>query len=1210
MAPLVYTSRRARSPDQHVAADSTPSSSPSFRMRSSPSVRGVGFFQADTSNDTSFASTSDKHIPRHPSPELETDLEESDSDTSKPARTFVAGRMQKRVQSPTPLFFPDSDQDEDAERANDQRTSRMDRLRDLAKTRVTRLPSVRSPSPTSDASHKSHKQKPTPITQSSPGKATKPSFQEAISSDSSSSSELELDIPSKKAHTKGLSRKEQREMHSVSARLRREQRACLHRAEPKRYQLSELLSTIQHGGARKEPQSSSDPVESSSTTAPRSTPEPTLQRSDNDGWHDPNQDRVQRKWAMLRAHQSPVHNESEDEVEVIALTSDAKQNPTQKLFRPPPKDMDRAEMDHHLIKLGSGPRTPRAQRIPSSDYRSPNASSPMALPVPASELSASAHAFALAAHKVAGTLPVSSPSRTIQPDHSNEISNQAPKFGPHHLPVVMDLAQLNETLLYKSYEQNAKLAAKRTVEQKPNKITEPQAESPHEQHKLHTYSRKRQEAEQSDVSDGSWHESSDEEDRMSDDESVASSASSGKDQPSVNKKTISALDVNMPVPIQKDTVLANEVTDDEPNPFDEDSANSHSSVSVVQNRGDLDVDLSRFFEPTQVASPGRIASPPTTTSPESRQLDASHRTDSNTSVLAQFFESTQDQYSRSESLDLFANQRRDGPVGGMTQFFEPTPSDSATHHNSEVQPTRSQEAMPPPTHVTSHDGFAALRKQQQEDAHTLGSPQVLPSLDASWVDRTEPLNRESASENELMYINQDGFFTQTKPADDAPSPIPNADNLLHSQSSSHRIPREDSPSPTERSASSAFPAIADRFQNQSPGSDRVASNGDHPEDTDDDQQELTEDLEIDAEEHRETHAHWAKILGNSNARNKHKNKSSSKSRATSAFVFGEAEESDEDQPHRDEHGGLAGVFSDHGSDSEEEENSDDDADLESLLDDDQDENQDEQDEAALERYQQHREEDDAAMQALHERATKGMLKSRRRRLDDPLADLLDEDAEEEELRRKLHAPSFRQAKRRKIDQDGLQALAQREDSRAFLQTYSETYTKEETERYAFLNEASSDEGERVTAHDLRAEIRNRTRHQETHQDSASSDEEQDTVLNKLKPRRIVTASRKQLDEEDSEQSRLLFQTSQVDLAKLPREAQEKRDRLLREYSHEPNWRQARGGRDGIDRRRTGKTKRNSVPSLHPKPLAPTHSAPSVLVRNILRRDAQFSRSNP
>ncbi|WFD00822.1 hypothetical protein MYAM1_003575 [Malassezia yamatoensis] len=1207
MAPLVYTSRRARSPDQNVTAESTPSSSPSFRMRSSPSVRGVGFLHADTSNDTSFASTSDKHIPRHPSPELETDLEESDSEISKPARTLVAGRMQKRAQSPTPLFFPDSDQDQDAEQADDQRTSRMDRLRDLAKTRATRLPSKRSPSPTSDPASKSDKQKPTPTTQSSPMTATEPSFQEAISGDSGSSSELELDMPSKKTLAKGLSRKEQREMHSVSARLRREQRASLHRAEPKRYQLSELLSTIQHGTARKEPQTSSDPVESSSTTAPRSTPEPTPQRFDHDGWHDPNKDRVQRKWAMLRAHESPVHNESEEEVEVIALTSDSQQNPNQKLFRPPPKDMDRAEMDHHLIKLGLGPRTPRAQRIASSDYRSPNASSPMALPVPASELSASAHAFALAARKVAGTLPVYSPSRTTQPDHLNEVANQATQLGPHPMPIVMDLAQLNETLLYKSYEQNAKLAAKRSVEQNANKTTDPQAENLDEQSKLRTYSRKRLEAEQSDVSDASWHESSDEEDRVSDDESVVSS---GEDRQSFDNKAISAMDMNMPVPIQKETVLANEVTDDEPNPFDEHAAKSSSSVSVVQNKGELDVDLSRFFAPTQVASPRHIPSPSTITSPESRKFDASHRTDSNTSVLAQFFESTQDQYSRSDSLDLFANQRRDGPVGGMTQFFEPTPSNSASYPDSGVQPTRSQEAMPPPTHGTSHDQFAALRKQQQEEAHALGSPQVLPSLDASWVDRTESLNRETAKEDQLMYINQDGFFTQTKPADDVPSPMPNADNLLQSQMSSHRVSREDSPSPTETSTSSTFPANADQLQNLDSGVDYVATNVDPPGDNDDQQQEFAEHLETDTEQHRDTHAHWAKILANNKTNNKHQLKSSRKSRATSAFVFGEAEESDEDQLDRDEHGGLAGVFSDHGSDSQEEENSDDDADLESLLDDDHDENQDEQDEAALERYQQHREEDDAAMQALHERATKGMLKNRRRRLDDPLADLLDEDAEEEELRRKLHAPSFRQAKQRKIDQDGLQALAHREDSRAFLQTYSETYTKEETERYAFLNEASSDEGERVTAHDLRAEIRNRTRHQETHQDSASSDEDQDAVFNKLKPRRIETAPRIQLEEDDSQQSRLLFHTSQVNLAKLPREAQERRDRLLQEYSHEPHWRQARGGRDGIDRRRTGKAKRNSVPSLQPKPLAPTHSAPSVLVRNILCRDAQFSSSNP
>ena len=269
----------------------------------------------------------------------------------------------------------------------------------------------------------------------------------------------------------------------------------------------------------------------------------------------------------------------------------------------------------------------------------------------------------------------------------------------------------------------------------------------------------------------------------------------------------------------------------------------------------------------------------------------------------------------------------------------------------------------------------------------------MPSLDPSLAERGEDLWREAQaaqqqSHDGMLYLNEDGFFTQTKPQE-PPSP-----------GSVHEDSDADEPAPA--------PAVRHTYK-----------------------------------------------------------------RPTSAFVFGEAEESDEDEQ-RGDHGGLAGVFSDKGSDSEKEEGSEDDADLSSLLDDESDSDNDEKDEAARKMFMQHQQEDDAAAQALHERATKGLLRHRRRgREDDMLADMLDEDADEDELRRRLQAPRFAKSKRRQVEGDGLDALAAREDAQAFVRTYTETHTTaDDHAKYDFLHadDSSSEDEERVSAHTIRTEI--------------------------------------------------------------------------------------------------------------------------------------------
>ncbi|WFD04597.1 hypothetical protein MOBT1_003310 [Malassezia obtusa] len=1141
MAPIVYSSRRPRTPeagDGH--SDSSHASTPSFRMGSSPSTHGTKALPDDTSYDTSVASAAEKRPTRTFSQELETDLEESDTEAA-PRRPTLAGRMRARDEPrDEPLFLGDSDDEQDARRG------RMQRLRDLARQRAAQNTDDAPDEPAAPAPH------------SPPPAAPAP---EPLLLDASSESEGELKVPTP-PRAKGLSRKEQREMHSMSARLRREHRATIARPEPKRYQLSELLSTIQHAEARPETHSSSDPVESSST-APRSTPEPSPRRPPVDPLTDPAQERIQRKWAMLRA-QKPRTDESDSDVEVVALAEPKKKV----LFRPPPRDRDRADADHQLAQLGAAPRTPRKQRIASDVYRSPNADAPSAPPVSDHEMSAAAHAFALAAHKVAGTLPPSSPT------HEDPHTSRAP--APRHVPVVMGLEQLNETLLQKSYEQNAQVAAKRGRSRK----AAPAAPEDAAHHEVAVHEDAADAAAPSLKTYGRAHTSRD----------------APRDAPSPTPDGAPS-----PTPDGAPSPAA----DDAPSPTSSHSAPSAHGSSEKENvplspmlpadEGELDVDLGRFFAPTQVAPASPVRSPPRRAPLQEAVAGGTprERTQSNSSVLAQFFESTQEQPARGASLDLFANQQRDGPVGGMTQFFEPTPEPSS------ARPTRSQEAMPPPTRAASTDGFAALRRQQEEDAHAPLSPEVLPSLDPSLAERSDDAWRERrapSAHDEVMYINQDGFFTQTKPADDAPAPSHPA-GPPPSQRTRELIERAASPLDAPLDVPGAEGGARDE-----PGADAVpeadasllaalSDSADEPLDIPSDSE--GSDGAEDPVAASEARAHWASVLS--------ERKVHGKPRERSAFVFGEAEESDEEDAHGGEHGGLAGVFSDRGSDSEPEEGSEDDADLESLLDDERDENEEEQDEAARMRYQQHRDEDDAAMQALHERAAKGLLRSRRRRLDDPLAELLDEDADEDELRRKLHAPAF-EPKRRRIEQDGLQALADREDSRAFVQAYNETHVHEDAGRYDFLGEASSDE-ERVTAHDLRAEIRQRAQQAPEAQD-ASSDEE-DVVLHKLRPRQAQAAARP-VDDDETEYARLLFKAGHVDLSQLPRELQERRARLLEEYSNEPSWRQERGGRHGIDRRRTGKGKRNSVPMPAPPPAAPTHSAPSVLVHNILRREAHFA----
>ena len=311
-------------------------------------------------------------------------------------------------------------------------------------------------------------------------------------------------------------------------------------------------------------------------------------------------------------------------------------------------------------------------------------------------------------------------------------------------------------------------------------------------------------------------------------------------------------------------------------------------------RGHPEVDLGQFFGPTQSDTSEPSAGPRSASVLGPTQ--PSDRSESNSSVLAQFFESTQEQTPRGASFDLFANRRRAGPVGGTTQLID-APADSASFTR-----TRSQEAMPPPR-TQSGDAFAALRKAVQQEADQL-LPSLLPSVDPSLAERGDEALREAQQpvDDGMLYINQEGFFTQTKPA---------ASQLRQDSAWMSQAPRPGDDQAGEGDEPAGEPAAnfngplgvpeesPAASEDEAGGSDRGVPEGvDLPE---------AADAPFDGEDAAEGGAAartWSDILDG------RPEKQERPRQRKSAFVYGEAEESDEEDAERGEHGGLAGIFSD------------------------------------------------------------------------------------------------------------------------------------------------------------------------------------------------------------------------------------------------------------------------------------------------------------
>lgn len=605
---------------------------------------------------------------------------------------------------------------------------------------------------------------------------------------------------------------------------------------------------------------------------------------------------------------------------------------------------------------------------------------------------------------------------------------------------------------------------------------------------------------------------------------------------------------------------------DSTTPSSEDGSEKENVPLPQQDDGDVfndDGDLGRFFVPTQ-APDAHGHEEHTQDAPEPsapRGTFNSHQSES--SVLAQFFESTQEGQPRGASLDLFANQRRDGPVGGTARRL-----DSAVRS----------------------DAFAALREREQLDAKQLLSPVALPSLDPSVAERhEEALRAAHERRSDTLYLNQDGFFTQTKPG----TSTSREQWLLPSQMDDpHEQPRLP-PVPLFEQADQPAEANSDA-ESDADGDAAVAepSAEEHPAEADSDAEEAPTNVHTEADSDAEGESHAPEADSDAE-------EAPRAPRQRNAFVFGEAEESEEeDGRSRDAgHGGLAGIFSDNEV-SEAEEDSDDDADLESLLDDERDEDEETKDVLAHKRYMEHRLEDDAAAQALHERAAKGMLRTRRRGRTDGLGEMLDDEADEDELRRRLRAPRF-QSKRRRIDGDEMDALASREESLAFVRQYSETHTSaDDFNKYEFLAQADSSDEEAprttITAREVRDELlRHRFEREQTPEER--SDEETPVTLRAA--RRPV--SRIEPQAEDDDNSRLLFTAHRLDPDKLSNEQKARRELLLAEYSNEPDWREVRGGSGGLDRRGSGNRARARASMV--APAAETRAEPRRLVGSLLRR---------
>ncbi|GAC94942.1 hypothetical protein PHSY_002515 [Pseudozyma hubeiensis SY62] len=483
------------------------------------------------------------------------------------------------------------------------------------------------------------------------------------------------------------------------------------------------------------------------------------------------------------------------------------------------------------------------------------------------------------------------------------------------------------------------------------------------------------------------------------------------------------------------------------------------------------------------------------------------RDESANSALGAFFQDTQQDELRGESLDIFDNPKNaDGKAHGFTQFFfDGTPSatgdgQGATDASKAGPSVWDASAMPPPK-STEVDAFAALRKAQMGEAMDLldPTPSVLPSFDESQAEREAYAQAQSNGQMankspEKMYMNRDGFFTQTKPSQQVGLWSQyDTQGLSQSQQQgaggasgmwlSPAAPRGSARRDSEISDGGAGPIASvfdeDRDEDAPVQLKRLRRGGAHNAVAQDaDQQEDDVESEIDDEngppssqpEPKTRNAFDVLRQGPLQVAFDDEPITKGKKRK-SAFIEGEAEESEDEElggQKRQDGGGLKGVFGDDkdsvsGADEDEDDEDDADAaDLQELVDNERELDEAEKDEAARARFREDMEARDREDLELHQKAVLGAYRNRRRGAGlNGIEGFLDEDADDEELKRRAALGSHMSAwkKRKLLDgtEDGMDALAAHEEAQAFVKSYAATHVVDhESEKYDFLTMAAAD----------------------------------------------------------------------------------------------------------------------------------------------------------
>ncbi|PWN25122.1 hypothetical protein BDZ90DRAFT_228500 [Jaminaea rosea] len=474
---------------------------------------------------------------------------------------------------------------------------------------------------------------------------------------------------------------------------------------------------------------------------------------------------------------------------------------------------------------------------------------------------------------------------------------------------------------------------------------------------------------------------------------------------------------------------------------------------------------------------------------------------------------------RAKNADHFAFVPEGGSLGdaALSQFFNegtqitrPTGQEEAGATGASLDAPGG--SMPPPRTIPT-DGFAALRRQAQGDGEDLlGSPDsILPSPDHSpgnFANFATP--RAAPLEPARQYLNHEGFFTQTRPVASAPAPDSAGSRRRSLSVGSNRGGADSFASQwgaTEPRATSAdedaeehdvpsspsarrkrFRRALQPLQGESEGEEEAGEEEEDEEeeeeadegdsrgsgsDVDPDERhpaaEEDEEEDDDVGSAAEDDVHpgatanaWDVLKRAAQRADLAKSASKKKSRRRNEFIEGEAEESEDEEGTR-QGGGLKGVFDKSDDEGNEDSDSDDDgADLEGLVDDVHERDEAAKDKLALARYQQDMDVDEAAALALAEKAAKGELRNKRRNrgLGAGLEGLLDDDFDEERLKRLASRPKGFVAKRRKLEGgDGMDLLASKAESRAFVEGYAETHDTGVGEgEYTFLA-AAEDEGD-------------------------------------------------------------------------------------------------------------------------------------------------------